>query len=374
MTIVEAYNKYNEIKAWYDSKTGAFMYRISVIDAKIDALKQKALTAVGAALTKIMNTIEKWIKRITNVINTLQDFIATVEQKVKQWITDKIDEITNKIKEKIKQAAQDKVEAAAAATISAPIIPEMEQPLPIPKLDYSGQYPGMPEVPQDPPQETLSVTDLPGLVDKYSAAEDDGGDNVIYVKRLVLGKCFTLGQVWIGGKLQCYTCEDRDRGLVWDGKLVKPNREAKVPKQTAIPVGKYEITFRPSSMGPTDADTGVINIGGTWHKPTVRDIGTSGDSLANKLFGKVRWHSGNHANNTDGCLLLGKMVYGDVSKYEKDAKGSGNLRTNIVGDSKQICKVVIGLVYDKWKKLNAQKKPLYVVYTYADNCKDYRNS
>ena len=101
MTIVEAYNKYNEIKAWYDSKTGAFMYRISVIDAKIDVLKQKALTAVGAALTKIMNTIKKWIKRITNIINTLQDFIAVVEQKVKQWITDKIDEITNKIEEKI---------------------------------------------------------------------------------------------------------------------------------------------------------------------------------------------------------------------------------------------------------------------------------
>ena len=68
------------------------------------------------------------------------------------------------------------------------------------------------------------------------------------------------------------------------------------------------------------------------------------------------------------------MVYGDVSKYEKDAKGSGNLKTSIVGESKQTCKVVIGLVYDKWKKLNAQKKPLYVVYTYADNCKDYRNS
>lgn len=373
MTIVEAYNKYNELKAWYDAKTSAFLYRIAVIDAKIEELKQKAVNAVGAALTKIMNAINKWIQRITNIINALQDFIDAVEEKIKQWITNKVSEITNKIAEKLQNAIEAKTQAMASAAIGAPLIPEEEKSNPVPKLDYSSQYPTMPSVPSAPPVETISLTDLPKVAEKYSV-EEGVGDNVVYVKRLVLGKCFTLGQVWFDGKLQCYTCEDVDRGLVWDGKMVKPGKSAKVKNQTAIPTGKYELTFAPSNMDPTDKDYGVIRIRGIFHKPTVRDINTSGDTLAGGLFGKVRWHSGNHANNTDGCLLLGTMVYGSVGKYESIAKGIGHLRTPIVGDSKETCKRVIDAVYTKWQKLQSQKKPLYVVYTYADDVRDYRNS
>ena len=282
MTIVEAYNKYNELKAWYDSKTEAFLYRIAVIDAKIEELKQKAIDAVGPALTKIMNTIQKWVERITNIITALQDFIAAVEAKIQQWITDKISEITNKIAEKIQQTAKEKAEAAASAAIGAPLIPEEEKPNPVKKLDYSSQYPSMPQSPEPPPP-SLSITDIPDIVEKYEVTEGGGDDDTVYVKRLVLGKSFTLGQLWIDGKLECYTCEDLDRGLVWDGKEVKPNRSIKVHGQTAIPVGKYQLNFFASGMGPSS----LIKLGINLLKPTVVDIGSRGDKCAGGLYEKV---------------------------------------------------------------------------------------
>lgn len=171
MTLVEAYNKYNNLKLWYDSKTEAFLYRIAVIDAKIEELKQQALSAVGTALEKITNAIQKWMDRITKVIQALQEFVTMVEEKIKNWITEKIAEITNTIAKKLEQAVKTKAEASVAAATGLPQVPETEEPEEIQKIDYTAGFPSMPDVPKE--TKTISITELSQMAEKYGSNNID---------------------------------------------------------------------------------------------------------------------------------------------------------------------------------------------------------
>lgn len=121
MTIVDAYYKYNEMKAWYDEKVGAFLTKIQEIDRKINKLKQDAVNAVGPKLKAIQLKIQKFISKIQKFIQDIQDFIASVEQAIEDWITKKIEAITKKITDDIKKHAELKAQLAISEATNIPM-------------------------------------------------------------------------------------------------------------------------------------------------------------------------------------------------------------------------------------------------------------
>jgi len=108
---------------------------------------------------------------------------------------------------------------------------------------------------------------------------------LIELKRtLKLPKC-TLGDMYVDGKFVCYVVEDTVREVVGT-----PVASWKIPHVTAIPVGTYEV---------------IIDMSNRFKKllPLIKNV--SG-------FEGVRIHSGNTAEDTEGCLIVGniKMVAG----------------------------------------------------------------
>ena len=87
--------------------------------------------------------------------------------------------------------------------------------------------------------------------------------------------CFTEGKLYLNGKYFCDTIEDR----------VRPTGE-KVFGQTAIPEGCYEL---------------VVNNSARFKKlmPLLLDVPN---------FRGIRIHSGNTADDSEGCILVGVKV------------------------------------------------------------------
>jgi hypothetical protein len=98
--------------------------------------------------------------------------------------------------------------------------------------------------------------------------------------RVQLEHDVTIGELSIGGKHICWTCEDAER-------------EVKVKGHTAIPRGRYKIvrTFSPRFKVTMPLLVDVPNFEG------------------------VRIHPGNDADDTEGCILPG---------FERRAKGVGS--------------------------------------------------
>lgn len=82
---------------------------------------------------------------------------------------------------------------------------------------------------------------------------------------------WTLGRLIIGGTRFCFTCED----VVRDGP--------KVPGETAIPAGRYQVVITPSARFKRDL-------------PLLLDV---------PGFSGIRIHPGNTAADTEGCILPG---------------------------------------------------------------------
>lgn len=82
----------------------------------------------------------------------------------------------------------------------------------------------------------------------------------------------TLGQLFVDGVFECYTCEDVER-------LDAP----KVPGKTAIPRGRYPI---------------IITLSGRFGRDLPLLVGVPN-------FAGIRIHPGNTAADTEGCILPG---------------------------------------------------------------------
>lgn len=104
----------------------------------------------------------------------------------------------------------------------------------------------------------------------------------ITVKRIALKPTYTIGKLYIDGKYFCDTLEDKVRDLNKNGKF--DAGEYKIYGQTAIPYGKYEVqwTYSPKYKRYMPQLMNVPNFSG------------------------IRIHSGNTANDTLGCILVGQ--------------------------------------------------------------------
>lgn len=85
---------------------------------------------------------------------------------------------------------------------------------------------------------------------------------------------FTLGELFIDGQFFCYTVEDK----------VRPLGE-KVLGKTAIPVGNYKM---------------IINMSNHFKKEMPLLLNVPG-------FEGVRIHSGNTADDSEGCIIIGMV-------------------------------------------------------------------
>lgn len=110
----------------------------------------------------------------------------------------------------------------------------------------------------------------------------------------------TIGDLYLNGEFFCYTLED----------FYRPNGE-KVYGKTAIPEGRYEI---------------VINFSNKFKRELPLLLNVSN-------FKGIRIHPGNTAENTEGCILLGKH------KFE-----------NRIGPSKQVFETFFKLLKESSKQ------------------------
>ena len=122
----------------------------------------------------------------------------------------------------------------------------------------------------------------------------------IVIKRIAKKPKYTIGKLYIDGEFFCNTLEDTDRGL--DSSM--PLSEIKTKKvygETAIPYGTYRVVT--NVVSPKFKDR-------AWAKPY-------GGKLPRLLnvpgFEGVLLHVGNSAEDSLGCILLGKnTVVGKV--------------------------------------------------------------
>ncbi len=102
------------------------------------------------------------------------------------------------------------------------------------------------------------------------------------VVRIEGGENFTPGVLHLDGGHYCYTCEDEDRFL-------ENGVTEKVYGRTAIPRGRYRLTI-------------------TWSERFKRFL-----PLVNDVpdFTGVRFHGGNRAEHSHGCVLGGQIPTAD---------------------------------------------------------------
>jgi len=104
----------------------------------------------------------------------------------------------------------------------------------------------------------------------------------IQVKRKIFTNKSTIGELSINGKFFCYTLEDKDRYL--------ETGTQKVFGETAIPRGTYNV---------------VLSYSNRFKKylPELQNV---------PQFAGIRMHTGNKPEDTEGCLLVGKIKSKDA--------------------------------------------------------------
>jgi hypothetical protein len=105
----------------------------------------------------------------------------------------------------------------------------------------------------------------------------------LLVSRFVSGKDSTGGLMFMNNEFFCYTCEDQ-------------YQEVKVPKETRIPEGRYQIKLR-NEGGMTQRYGARFPFHrGMLHLQDVPD------------FEWVYIHIGNDDDDTEGCVLVGRGI------------------------------------------------------------------
>ena len=113
------------------------------------------------------------------------------------------------------------------------------------------------------------------------------------LRRIARRDTYTIGKLYIDGVYFCDTIEDTDRGLM-QSLPASVNRAKKKAGATAIPMGKYQVTLgvkspRFSKKKQYDFCDGRL--------PRLINV---------PAFEGVLIHIGNTANDTEGCILVGR--------------------------------------------------------------------
>lgn len=112
----------------------------------------------------------------------------------------------------------------------------------------------------------------------------------ILVRRIAKRDTYTIGKMYINNEYFCDTLEDKDRGLK-QASSVSSIYKVKVPNQTAIPAGTYEV---------------VVNKSPKFGRMLPRLLNVPG-------FDGILIHRGNTDKDTSGCILVGEnKVVGKV--------------------------------------------------------------
>lgn len=117
---------------------------------------------------------------------------------------------------------------------------------------------------------------------------------------------YTIGNLYVNGKLFCNTLEDRDRGLKQTDSL-SYIRSKKVYGETAIPTGKYKITL--DVVSPKYAAI-------KWYANLCK--GKMPRILNVPGFDGILMHPGNTPLDTYGCILVGKNTIKGQLTQSKD--------------------------------------------------------
>lgn len=122
------------------------------------------------------------------------------------------------------------------------------------------------------------------------------------IDRFYKGSKYTIGRLYINGKLFCNTLEDPDRELTQD-MSIEQIKAAKVYGDTAIPRGKYKVTL--NVVSPKFSKKKAYNFC-KGKVPRLLDV---------PGFDGILIHIGNTQSDTDGCILVGiNNVKGKVTK------------------------------------------------------------
>lgn len=103
---------------------------------------------------------------------------------------------------------------------------------------------------------------------------------------------YTEGKLYVDGAHECYTIEDTDRFLEERG------RSAKIYGKTAIPRGMYPVVISYSPRFKKE----LIEIKDVPH------------------FEGIRIHTGNTAEDTEGCIIVGSMNESDDDGFVGNSK------------------------------------------------------
>ena len=94
---------------------------------------------------------------------------------------------------------------------------------------------------------------------------------------------YTISRFFVDGERWCEALEDTDRGLT-SSMSTEEIKAKKIYGRTAIPSGKYRVTL-------------------TWSPKFKKNLPLVNDV---KCYSGIRFHAGNTANDSSGCILLGK--------------------------------------------------------------------
>lgn len=113
------------------------------------------------------------------------------------------------------------------------------------------------------------------------------------VHRKYRKETYTIGNLYINGEFFCNTMEDKDRGLKQTDDIAHI-KAVKVPSETAIPVGRYNVSM--DVISPKYSGVAFYRDLCGGRVPRVMDV---------PGFDGILIHAGNTAADTAGCLLVG---------------------------------------------------------------------
>lgn len=117
---------------------------------------------------------------------------------------------------------------------------------------------------------------------------------------------YTIGILSIDGKRFCETLEDADRGLK-DTMSIEQIKSLKKPHITAIPTGVYEVNL--NTVSPKFGSRSFYKEVCKGKVPRLLNV---------KGFDGILIHAGNKAEDTDGCILVGRnLEVGKVLKSQE---------------------------------------------------------